>query len=243
MRTQTLLIAAASALAAAITSSQAQTVYSANIVGYVNEVLPVTPGNFSLVVTPLQGATNNAEDVLSCVQPGDTIFLWTGSTFNSFIYAPGANDANTIWIDGSSYADVSSPQLTPGEAVFYENNQAGPETNTYTGNVVLSNSIALPVTPGNFSFVGSTVPIGGDIDSTNFNLPVQPGDTVFTWGGSAFNSYIYAPGANDANTVWIDGNTYADAPDPQLSVGQGFFYENNQASAETWIQNDSYINP
>ncbi len=60
MRTKTLLIAAA-ALAAAVTSSQAQsTVYSQNIVGYVNQVLPGA-GVFTSVVAPLQGTTNAAD--------------------------------------------------------------------------------------------------------------------------------------------------------------------------------------
>ena len=241
MRTTTTLLIAAAALAAAVTSSQAQTVYSQNIVGYVNQVLPGSP-NFSLVQNPLQGTTNAAEQVITCVQFGDSVLTWNGTGFNSAIYAPGLNDDNTVWVDANSFSDIPSPQITPGEGVFYENNQGVNETNTYVGTCVLSNTIVLTGSP-NFTLVGSTVPIGGDINSTNFNLPVQFGDSVLTWNGTGFDSDIYAPGLNDDSTVWVDANSFADVADPQLSVGQGFFYENNQGSDETWQQNDSYIIP
>lgn len=238
MRTKTLLVAAA-ALAAAITSSQAQTVYSQNIVGYVNQVLPNNP-DFTLVANPLQGATNNAENVVTCVQPGDSVYVWTGTAFTVSVYEPGFNTPSTIWVDGNSFGDVPSPKLAPGQGFFFQNGQSAPETNTFTGSCILSNTIALPNNP-NFSLVASTAPIAGDIDSTNFNLPVQAGDSVYIWNGLAFTVSIYEPGFNTPSTVWVDGNTFGDVPNPQLTVGQGFFYQNGQGAPESWQQNVNYI--
>ena len=129
MRTKTLLVAAA-ALAAAITSSQAQTVYSQNIVGYVNQVLPGNPA-YSLVTAPLTGTTNAADQIITCLQPGDTISLWNGTTFVVYTYFPGIY-TGTNFVDGSFNA-LPTPTLAPGQAFFYQNEQGSNETNTWTG--------------------------------------------------------------------------------------------------------------
>ena len=72
---KTLLIAAA-ALVAGIVSSQAQ-VYSANIVGYVNQVM--TNGVLQLVCNPLDNGTNTANDVFANLPNTSSIQLWNGS--------------------------------------------------------------------------------------------------------------------------------------------------------------------
>jgi hypothetical protein len=238
MRTKTLLIAAA-ALAAAVTSSQAQTVYSQNIVGYVNQVLPGNP-QYSLVTAPLSGTTNAADQIMTCLQPGDAISLWNGTTFIVYTYFPGFF-TGTNFVDDNFNA-LPTPQLTPGQAFFYSNNQGAgsPETNTWTGSCVLSNSVVLPGNPAS-SLVASFTPIAALADSTNINLPFQPGDTIELWNGTSFTVYTYFPGFY-TGTNFVDDNFNA-LPDPTIQVGQGFFYQNNQGagSPEAWTQNNSYI--
>ena len=234
MRTKTLLVAAA-ALAAAITSSQAQTVYSQNIVGYVNQVFTGNP-SYTLATAPLTGTTNAADQIITCLQPGDTISLWNGTTFVVYTYFPGIY-TGTNFVDGSFNA-LPTPTLAPGQAFFYQNEQGSNETNTWTGSCVLSNSVVLTGNPS-YSLVASFTPIAALADSTNINLPFQAGDTISLWNGTGFTVYTYFPGIY-TGTNFVDGSFNA-LPDPTIQVGQGFFYQNQQGANEPWTQNNSYI--
>lgn len=219
MRTKTLLVAAAALAVTAIASQAQTTVYSQNIVGYVNQTLP--QGNYTLVVTPLQGGETNADQVLTSLKGGESILLWNGAGYDSYVYAgPGT------WIGPSGPG--SGPVLNAGQAFFFFNNQSSAETNTYTGSVTLTNSVDFPA--GEYSLVGSIAPIAGPIDSTNINLPVQGGESVLLWNGNGYDSYVYAgPG------TWIGPS--GPGPAPSVTVGQGFFYFNNQGTDEQWNQN------
>jgi hypothetical protein len=219
MRTKTLLIAAATALAAGIVTSQAQ-VYSQNIVGYVNTPLP---GGYTLLVAPLSpNSTNDAESVLPALQSGDVLLVWNGGGYNVDLFGgPGQ------WFDGDSYASIAVPALAPGVGFFYQNNNAA-KTNTFVGTVQLTNAVALP---GGYSLVGSTAPVSDYLDGTNLNLPLLSGDVVLLWNGGGYNVDLYGgPGQ------WFDGDSYAAIADPTVAVGQGFFFQNNNAST-TWNQN------
>jgi len=242
MRTKTLLIAIAALVAAGIATSQATPVYSANIVGYVNTVLPGATADYSVVVVPLVGTTNAADQLIPAIQPGDTLYIWEGTGYYSTTYyGPGNDptppytynwqDQNNVW--------TNAPALSPGQGFFYLNNQGVDETNTFVGVVQLTNNIDLTGNP-DYSAVGSTPPVAGYLDDTNINLPLQPGDTCYIWTGTGYySSTFYGPGNDptppytynwqDQNNVWTNA--------PQVSVGQGFFYLNNQGSDETWTQN------
>jgi hypothetical protein len=244
MRTKTLLIAAA-ALAAAVTSSQAQTVYSQNIVGYVNQTY-LSPGSSYFVVAPLTGSSQAADILMaSSLQPFDDILVWNGGGYNLFTYVgPGGNAPATNTWDDVNGNPVNAPLLAPGEGFFYQTQSGDVETNTWTGTCVLSNSIAFP-SPGASYAVGSSVPISGPLDTTNgLNLPLQPFDGVLIWNGGGYNLYTYVgPGGNaPATNTWDDVNGNP-VNSPVIGVGQGFFYQTLSGSTETWTQNDSYINP
>ena len=105
MRTQKLLITAAAALVAGIVSSQAQ-VYSQNIVGYVNTILP--NGNTAISNPLLNGdGTNGAENVLTSLQIGDGLLVWNGAGYSGYTYGgPGA------WLDQNGNP-TSQPTLAP----------------------------------------------------------------------------------------------------------------------------------
>jgi hypothetical protein len=226
---KTLLIAAA-ALAASVISSQAQ-VYSQNIVGYVNT--SINGGNqLSLINNPLNGTTNGAEQILTALTGGETVFLWNGASFYQYVYA-GPNTGTAIGyasdfydgngggpgsIPGDSAYDTANgvywtlpPQLPPGESFFVQNPNTK-LTNTFVGTVVLSNTNA-PVTlaGGNvITYVTSVPPIAGNLEGTNFNLPFTGGETVYVWNGSSYYQYVYA-GPNTGTSIgyasdYYDGN-------------------------------------
>jgi len=219
---KTLLIAAA-ALAASVISSEAQ-VYSQNIVGYVNQ--PLSANAYSMLTAPLSSSpTNNAEQVLPSLQTGDSVLVWNGAGYNVSVYiGPGS------WIDGTSGNPVNAPLLPPGEGFFYQTGSGSAETNTFTGTVFTTNSITLPA--NSYTMVGSTPPVGGSIESTNYSLPFQTGDSVLFWNGSGYTVSVFIADGN-----WIDGTSGNPVPVPTLNVGQGFFYQTGSGSAEVWNQN------
>src|ERR1035438_2188220 len=84
MRTKTLLLTAAALLAAGIVSTQAQPVYSQNIVGYTTEILPV---GWASVNTPLDlSGGNYLTNVFPNPGPGggnnpldfSKVYVWNG---------------------------------------------------------------------------------------------------------------------------------------------------------------------
>jgi hypothetical protein len=218
MRTKTLLIAAA-ALAVGVASSMAQT-YSQNIVGYVNT--PINPG-YNLLVTPVSpNTTNNAEAVLPSLASGDVLLVWNGNGYN-IDYFNGPGD----WYDGGTFNPISQPNLLPGQGFFYDNTGAL-KTNTFVGTVQLTNTVAL--TAG-YTLDGSTAPVAGSIESTNFNIPFASGDVVLVWTGVGYAiDYFNGPGD------WYDGGTFNPIAVPTLSLSQGFFYDNT-GGAKNWIEN------
>jgi hypothetical protein len=234
MRTKTLLIAAA-ALAAAVTSSQAQTVYSQNVVGYVNTTL--NPG-FTLVNNPLNGTTNGAEQVLPGLVGQENLFIWTGHKYNVYTYQ-GATVGTGLgfqsdWTDGGTTYPAApaiagdqpdssdllywapQPVLAPGQG-FYVQNPGTAETNTFTGTVVTTNTQTL--SPG-FTLVASAIPVGGNAETnTALNLTANfvGQENVFVWTGHAYNVYTFQ-GAGVGTGLgfqsdWTDGGTtYPAAP-------------------------------
>jgi hypothetical protein len=223
MRTKALLIAAA-ALAVGVVSSQAQ-VYSQNIVGYVNTPLPSS--QYVLIANPLSGTSTNAEAVLTSLQSGDSILFWTGTSYASYLYV---DVGSWIYPDGNTVGPA--PSVPVGTGFFYLNGQAGNETNTFVGSVVVSNTVTLPSSV--YALVGSSPAIGGSLESTNLNLPLQSGDSVLFWTGTSYASYLYV---DVGSWIYPDGNTVG--PAPSVNVGQGFFYLNGQASAEIWTNSIS----
>jgi hypothetical protein len=259
MRTKTLLIAAA-ALAAGVITSQAQ-VYSQNVVGYVNQVVP---SGQSLVCNPLAGTTNSAESLLA-LQGGETLLLWSGSGFYEYSYVQGAvsNDgAPTDWVDGGGvpipggvynatfgYTFVQPPQIPPGVGFFVQNPNSA-ETNTYVGTVILASTNTIP---SGQTLISSQLPVAGNVETnTTLDMPFQGGETLLVWSGSGYYEYSYVAGAvsqDGAPSDWVDGGGvpipggvynatfgYTFVSAPVLTVGQAVFYQNPNPSTN-WIQN------
>ncbi len=227
---KTLLIAAA-ALAAGMLSVQAQSnVYSQNIVGYVNKVLPA---GYSQVAIPV-GGSNTVETAIPAIQPGDNVFIWTGGGYDVRSYLGVNWDGNGhSWAD-ENFNGVASPVLSPGQAVFYQNGQGVNQTNTFVGSVVLSNTVTLHA---GYSMIASTAPIAAKLDSASFSLPLQPGDNVFIWNGGGYTTLSYLGVDWDGNGhSWADEN-FNGVDSPIVQPGQGFYYQNGQGSDEIWHQN------
>ena len=218
MRTKSLLIAAA-ALAATVISSEAQTVYSANIVGYANVVLH---GGYNLVCNPFDDGNGN--NLTNVINPSILPAKSSVTTWNTGLQ--GYNGA----IIGGAGSWSANTTLPPGQGFFIKNGTvASPTvTNTFVGSIVVPSGggIATNVIGTAYSLVGSQIPYGASdlFTDTNVNL-VTSGlagkSSVTTWN-------VALQGYNGAI------NFGSPTPTP-LAVGQGFFIKNVQTPTN-WVE-------
>jgi hypothetical protein len=212
MRTKTLLIAAA-ALVAGVISTEAQPVYSANVVGYANVILPGN-GAYSLIANPFDdGNGNQLTNLLATLPNSSTVTTWNGSGYDAPISLTlGAWSGNKT--------------LPPGVGFFVKNGKTGSPTitNTFVGSIVAANGAS--ATNGlalGYNLVGSTLPYAGDLTTdTNLNLVVPNSSTITVWNGSGYNAPISL-----TLGAWS-------GPAP-VSVGQAYFIKEGKF-ATNWVQ-------
>jgi hypothetical protein len=156
MRTKTLLLTAALTVATAATS-MAQ-VFSANVVGYVNQTIPA---GFIIINNPLVNSNNTVAQLF----PNPPLF--------STIYKFGAGGfvPNTFGFGGWGDPAMAFP---PGEAAFFNSPEVF--TNTYVGEVLIG-AQTNALRPG-FSLAGSKVPQAGSLQAT-LGLTPELFDTVY----------------------------------------------------------------
>jgi hypothetical protein len=215
MRTKTLLIAAA-ALVAATVSSEAQ-VYSANVVGYCNVVVPANPG-WACLANPFDlDGVNNITNVLANVPKGTTIQLFTPGV--------GFNISVTRQNFGAPWSASAATTFIPPGVGFMVQSSGASFTNTFVGNVIVpvggTNTFNLQ---GNHvaQLVGSPVPFSGDIATANGSGSLNLGNSLpggTGTGGSTVQFYsggfsLAASKSSFGAGSWTSSGT--------VNVGQGF---------------------
>jgi hypothetical protein len=171
MRTKTLLLTAA-AMAAGLATSLAQSnVYSVNVVGYVNKVLPAAP---TFIANPLDNGTNDLNTALAGVPSKSTASFWTGSGFtNSTKGAAG-------W----------APNFSCPMGVGFFVNAKSAYTNTFVGSVgaMVGGNVTNSL-PAGVASVGSILPYSGDLNTANLGLDTVPSkSTASFWTGSGYTN-------------------------------------------------------
>jgi hypothetical protein len=228
MRTKTMLLTAAlTALSSAAVMAQTN-VYSLNAVGYVNVTL--LPG-FNMIADQLQG-TNNTIGVLINDASGQfdnfQVYKWTGSGFQ-------LDTANSnIATNANNWEQNGTITLNPGEAAWVKNPNKTNVTITFVGTVPQGTLNVNLTGNGAFSMVSSIVPQAGDLASnlnmTNFNS----GDTMYVFNPTNQQYQVFNYNVNTGNSGY-QGNFTANTGDPQLQVGQGFWYKTaTGAPLTTW---------
>jgi hypothetical protein len=253
MRTKTLLIAAA-ALAATVITSQAQ-VYSANIVGYTTQVLgnqysaqanplDISGGNTltNLFPNPGSGGGNNPLDF-------DYVYVWNGNGYSQYTldsdYPSGvANQTDT--------AGVTAPIITPGQLVYFQNNEvnSGVVTNVLAGTVHVDAAATGSESVGQttnvislgYNFFASKISVAGGLESV-LQLPnsVVGGNGGINGGSGPMDfSYVYVPNINangqflgytqytidsDYSTGFANQTDTAQVAEPQIPLGAGFIVQ------------------
>jgi hypothetical protein len=238
MRTKILALSAVLGALSSVSVMAQTNVYSQNAVGYINLTIPAA--SYSILTCPLICSPDNT---LNTVLPNTngqykhaTVYQMSNGVYTVTEVGVGTAANASGWSGGG--ADVT---LSPGQAVFFYNSTAAAMTTTFVGTVpqgVLTNSL----TPG-FNLVGSIVPASGDLPTNSITqlTNVFKHDYIFTYdptnGGYSAKDTIVAPGNGTGyNSEFASGDPVID------QVGYGFFYWNNQATNNPWVENFT-INP
>jgi hypothetical protein len=211
MRTKTLLAAAAMLTAGLATSLAQSNVYSLNVVGYVNYVMP---GRFAMIANPLKATDNGINSIATGFPVGTLLYKFSGGTFTT----PAEKATATLW-------DLNLT-LNPGEGAFVELPAGGfPYTNTWVGEVV-QGPTTTPI-PSGYSILSSDWPQSGGLVSV-LGFPVVAGDFVYRFNK---NNQNY----NDGVFENAGGNVWADGIEPTVEVGQAFW--SLKSATASWVRN------
>lgn len=206
MKTKVLLIGAA--LGLAVGSASADTVFSSNVVGYVN--LDLVPG-WNLIANPLDAGVNTLEALIQGVPDGTVVMKFQNGAFTT------TSDYDELFEEwGVNY------EINPGEGFFINVPEA--VTVTFVGEVKAgTHSVAIPA---GWSMVGSPTPVAGTLDEIGFVGPVvEDGDSVMAWNPVA-QAYALSNSYDELFEEW--------GFDQTVAVGEAFFV--NKANASTWTR-------
>jgi hypothetical protein len=260
MRTKTLLIAAA-ALAATVTASQAQTVYSQNVVGYIN--ITVTNNTLVMAANQLDTGSNTLDNVLSSgvASKGTYLLQWNGSGYNSYQYYNSADAATFFtggpgWYSGTANAgstlDIGPGAAAPGAPTngidggfFLENKSGSTITIPTVGQVVQGTNVYSFPNSGlaALSIYSVPAPLAGlSLDNTNIGFPaVSKGTYYLQWNGSSGYKSLQYYNAADAATFftggagWYSGTANEDGnPAYWPTAGGSFFIQNKSSQTILW---------
>ncbi len=209
MKTKLLILTAAVAVAGAI-AVKAQTVYSVNVVGYVNVTL--APG-FNLIANPLNTTNNTIGSLLPGI-PGLTVYKYISGSYANWSF----DEYDLVWYPNDKAT------LNPGEGAFVFNPTATNIVVTFVGEVLqglLTNDI-----PVGYSIRSSMVPQTGTINDI-LQLQGEPGDTIYKYKIETKNYESYT--FDEFELVW-----YPDSP--VINVGEAFFL-NRFTKPTQWIRN------
>jgi hypothetical protein len=224
MRTKSLILAAAGLAAGLLAfNTQAQNVFSLNVVGYAN--IPLTNG-FNLVANNFDfdgsGTNNTVQTVVGTNMPNASKIyaFWntTGSYSNSTYIA-----SSRIW----SSSNAVKVAMQPGNGFFLQIPATAvlPQTLTTVGNVLIgTNNVFLNV--GNYQIAGSSVPIGGSL-KTNLTYNAANTDTIYQWqpGSQSYTGGKHVYVASSGR--WSTGDAF-------IKVGEGFWLLSHSGAA--WSQ-------
>jgi hypothetical protein len=225
MRTKTLLLTAAVAVAGVASSMAQSNVYSVNVVGYVN--IPLPANKYVLIENPLDKGNNSITNVI----PGpsilpDSVFLYrfkNGAFLDAEQFIDGLG-----WFPGTNI-------LAPGDGFFVISPSA---TNiTFTGDVI--QGAATNTLVAGYSLVGSqvpqSIPVGaaGITDPTNtMTMPVEDSMNIYLWDSTAQaykDAIQYVDGLG-----WFDPNSVFGTNGPVPGIGEAFFVF--KANAANWTR-------
>lgn len=235
----------AAALAAGVIYSQAQgTVYSQNVVGYVN--LSVPANTLQMVANQLDTGSNTLDNVFQgagLVSTKTSVLEWNGAGYNQYTYLNCADSPSTPGVAGFYNAggvEVGGTNyLQPGQGLFMDNGSASTITVPTVGQVVQgTNTYAVP---SGLNIYSVPQPLAGlPLDNPQINFPVVSTKTAYlTWNGHGYNQYTYlncadSPSSPGIAGFWSAGGVYEDTNTAIWPQAGGSFFIDNGSTAGTW---------
>ncbi len=207
----------------------------AQAVGYHNVVCP--PG-FSIIAVHVQTANNTIGSLLNKFVAGGAagpfegveIYKWNGATFDTDTGDNEHSGTPTGWDKNGVIT------LNPGEAAWFNNNRSTNFILTFAG-TILQGSLTNEIPgPNQFSMLGSIVPQAGDL-VTNLGLTnYNDGDQVYLFNPFTQQYSVYNVNKTLGSAGYL---SQWDLPgDPQLQVGQGFWYHTSASGGSiNWVRN------
>lgn len=209
MRTKTLVCAAALAAGLATSALAQSNVYSLNVVGYYN--IPVPANQYVLVANQLNTTNNTLAGIIPNPPPGAQFQSFVNGGLSAYVF----DDVDLVWTPNGN-AD-----LTPGLGGYFRSPVA--TTVTFVGEVK-QGSLTNTLVKSQYVVRGSIVPQAGT--ATALAIPGEGGDQLQTFN-NGFTAYVF----DDVDLVWTPS-------EPNLNVGQAFFYRKSPAATQTnWIRN------
>ena len=233
---KTLLIVAA-ALAAGMISTQAQNVYSQNIVGYVNQSVPahsyqiigsalvngsdINKTNGDINATLLTGLVSSPNDPPN-LSSNSVMFYWGGSGYANYYYF---NEADATawegvpspagWYDGGG--TPANINLKDGAAAFIYNASSSDMTVTTVGTVKTGTNVTT-INPG-YNLINLQVPVSASVTTTNgYGLPLNLTSSPLDPPTQSLNDTIfYWGGSGFANYYYFnqaDATAWEGVPSP-----------------------------
>ena len=188
----------------------AGSVFSGNIVGYVNTPLP--PG-LSLISNPLLAVENNLRTLFPLAPDGTQVYQLNGADYDVSIF------------DGTT-GSWSNPnlELLTGDGFFVRNPSGAPFVNTFVGEVLVG-TLVNPL-PAGYSLQASLVPQSGTLNNTH-RVSGRAGDRAYKFvpdddGAEAWIKSVF----DESQNLWV--------PDFEIGVGEGFMIY--KEAPQDWVR-------
>ena len=204
------LMTTVAVLGCAVAMVSAQTVTSANMVGYAKKTLPA--GGFQIVSPQFQGtaAGTTLDNAFSGVVDGSAVYIWTGTAYLPKIsYFVGYG-----WFD-AGFNPKGDTVINAGDALWLQDGGAS-STPIISGEVPSASSITNTLAVG-FNLIANPYPVAMLLDDIPL-ASLSDGDSVYVWSEGAYLpkiSYFVGYGWFDAGFD-PKGNT-------EIPVGDGLW--------------------
>ena len=212
------LIMATAALACIASVVSAETVSSANIVGYTKDT--ADDAGFHIAAMQFINATNSPESIYGDSMPkGTKIYLYNGSGYDTSTYqdvfVPG---------QGSVLKWGTDLDLVSGVGYWVETPSAAEAV--LSGEVPVADSVTNSIVVG-FQLLSYPYPVSRMV--SELGLTPAEGDKIYVFNGTGYDTSTYqkvfVPGQGSV-LKWDDETL-------SIDVGEGFWYE--AVASQTWI--------
>ncbi len=195
----------------------AQTVTSANIVGYNKDVSAV---GFHISAMQFENATNTPQTVYGDSMPAGTkIYKFNGTSYDTAAYG-------SVFVPIQGFVTKWSADLDLGSGDGFWVEAPSAAEAIVSGEVPSAASITNELSVG-FNLVSYPYPVDRTVADLGF-APVA-GDKVYVFNGTSYDTSAYGSvfvPIQGFVTKWSNENL-------AISVGEGFWYE--AAAAQTWV--------